>query len=309
MKILVTGASGLLGRAIRKAAEDRWTGHEVLWSTRQDADLSDKGEVQSLLQKFSPDLVVNAAGAVGGILRNVNEPADLLLQNCILDSILISEARRAGVKKYLNFGSNCMYPSASPRPLDVSELFKGPVEPTNHAYAQAKLSALTACSIIDQNQEHAYKTLILSNLYGTHDNFEALGGHLLGAIVTKLLTALEGEEREVMVWGSGKPRREFTHADDVGDWLVQNIERIDEFPSIMNLGSGREESVQRLHEIAAVETGVKVKFFNDHSLPDGVDGKLLNSSVASERFDWDPQVSLEQGIKQVFWARQSRVKL
>lgn len=309
MKILVTGASGLLGEAIRKAAKDKWIGHEVLWSTRQDADLSDKREVQGLLQKFRPDLVVNAAGTVGGILRNVNEPADLLLENCMLDSILISEARSAGVKKYLNFGSNCMYPSSSPTPLDVNELFKGPVEPTNHAYAQAKLSALTACSIVDQYESHSYKTLILSNLYGTHDNFEALGGHLLGAIVTKLISALESEEREVMVWGSGKPRREFTHADDVGDWLVQNIERIDEFPSIMNLGSGREESVQRLHEIAAGETGAKVKFINDHSLPDGVGGKLLDSSVAIERFDWAPKVSLEQGIRQVFWSRQFEVKL
>lgn len=297
--ILVLGSSGLLGSALKKLAAESWEGIPVFWANRASADLRNRTEVARLFHETKPSIVINCAAVVGGIGKNTSQPLKMIIENLQMDANVIEASNQHKVNAYLNFSSNCVYPTSAPRPLHPSTLFSGEVEATNFGFAHAKLAALAACGIQNVVGEGSYKTLILSNLYGTSDDFSPQNSHLVGAVATKVLNALREGSEDVSVWGSGRPMRELTFAEDVADFVVKNVGRIPKFPPVMNLGSGIEYSVAELHQIAMklVELDLELSF--DLSRPDGVTSKLLDSSVARRDFGWLPKTSIFEGLSLV----------
>lgn len=295
-RLLVLGSSGLLGSAIRRRSKESWEELDVFWADRSNGDLRDKQQVVELFESASPDTVVNCAGVVGGIGRNISEPETLLLENLQIDSNVIEAALRFGVRRFINFSSNCAYPIGADRPLQPNSLYQGPMESTNHGYAQAKVSAMLACELISAKTGFAFRTLVLSNLYGPGDNYSRDQSHLVGAIVSKVIAALEAGEQQLEVWGTGEPLREFTYVDDIADFVIRHIDKLAEFPKVMNLGSGEERSVAQLHELALSIVDHRLQLVFDYSRPDGIYSKLLDSSHAIRNFGWNPATSIEVGM-------------
>ena len=306
-KVLVLGSSGLLGSAIRRRSEESWEELDVFWADRSHGDLRDKRQVVELFESASPDTVVNCAAVVGGIGRNTSEPETLLLENLQIDSNVIETARMFGVRKFLNFSSNCAYPVAAARPLHPNSLYQGPMESTNLGYAQAKVSAMLACELISAKTGFAFRTLVLSNLYGPGDNYSSDQSHLVGAIVSKVLAALETGKQQLEVWGTGAPLREFTYVDDIADFVILHIDKIDGFPNVMNLGSGEERTVAQLHELALSIVDHHLPLVFDYSRPDGIYSKLLDSSHAIRNFGWKPATSIEVGMGKLLSSYKSRL--
>lgn len=305
-RVLVLGSSGLLGSAIRRLSKGPWADLEVFWVTRQNADLREKDQVVSLFEGVRPDVVVNCAGVVGGIGKNISDSGTLLLENLQIDTNLIETSLKSGVTSYLNFSSNCTYAVDVDRPLHPRSLYQGRLEATNHAYAQAKISAMVACEIASNELGRTFRTLILSNLYGPGDNFSRDESHLVGAIVSKVLSAIESESETIKVWGTGRPLREFTYVDDVAEFIIRNIRSLHKFPPVMNLGSGEERSVVWLHELALLISEKKLGLVFDENRPDGVFSKILDSEHAIRFFDWSPKTRIEEGMRKVFHSFEPR---
>jgi GDP-L-fucose synthase len=297
-KILLTGGSGLVGKNIREhPSADKW---EILAPTRRDLDLTDLSSVSQLVKKHQPDIIIHAAGLVGGIKANIQDPLRFLDVNASIGRNIIMVAKDCNVSKLINLGSSCMYPKSVQSPLTEDKLMEGKLEPTNEGYALAKLFTTKLCQYISEESSNMhYKTLIPCNIYGRHDNFNLETAHLLPAIIQKIHTAKVNNLSTVRIWGDGTARREFLYAEDLAGAILLAAEDLHKIPNIMNIGFGLDYSVNEFYETVAEVLGWKGSLERDLSMPVGMTQKL-NGIDRQKEWGWKAQTSLETGIKRTY---------
>jgi GDP-L-fucose synthase len=275
--------------------------------TRANGDLSHAGSLLPALESFKPDVVIHTAAKVGGIQANLDNQSGFLMENLKIDTNVITDCINFGVQNYIQIGSSCMYPANYRQPLIESDLLQGPLEPTNEGYALAKIVGSKLCDFISQSRGYFYKTLIPSNLYGPGDNFHPSNSHLLASVIRKLDEAKNLGFKKVQVWGTGMARREFTYVEDLAFWIAQSVSRINEFPQYLNLGIGRDYTVREFYETARRVIGIEVELEFDTTKPEGMQRKLMDSSLAREKLGWNPKIDSEEGIRMTYeWFLRNR---
>lgn len=295
MKILITGASGMVGRNVLESPRSK--NYELFTPSHKELDLLDKEAVAAYLEKNPPDMVIHAAGVVGGIAANTRQPLKFLVENLDMGRNVIYGAYRAGVKKFINLASSCMYPRNHETPLTEDMILTGELEPTNEGYALAKIACARMCDYITrENPDFQYKTLIPCNIYGRWDKFIGDRAHMIPAVIHKLYCAVEEGQDEIEIWGDGSARREFMYAGDLADCIWQAVERFDELPSLMNVGTGEDYSVDEYYQTIAQVVGFKGTFTHDLTKPAGMKRKLTDI-MRMKDFGWQPQMTLTEGIK------------
>ncbi|MEM9497680.1 MAG: GDP-L-fucose synthase [Pseudomonadota bacterium] len=298
MKILLTGGRGMVGRALlaHEAASD----HDILAPERAALDLTDRTAVMRAVSDARPDLVIHAAGRVGGIQANIAQPVAFLTENMDMGANIVLAARDAAVPRLLNLGSSCMYPRNAPNPLREDSLGQGQLEPTNEGYGLAKLAVARLCAFVGREDPAlAYKTLIPCNLYGLHDKFDPAVSHLVPAIIRKVHDAKQNGADSVEIWGDGTARREFMFSDDLADGVWTAVARFEALPDMMNIGLGHDHSINDFYAEAADVMGWHGSFRHDLTRPAGMTQKLL-SVDRQEAFGWRPRTSLAEGIARTY---------
>lgn len=296
--ILITGGNGMVGRNFRALCEAR--GLALLSPASRDLDLLDARATLSYLKAHRPDIVIHAAGRVGGIEANIAAPVAFLAENWTMGQNLVLAAREAGVRKLVNLGSSCMYPANSPDPLQEDAILSGPLEPTNEGYALAKCAVARLCQYICcETLDLCYKTLIPSNLYGPYDSFDPARSHLVPAIIHKLHQAKVSGTETVEIWGSGEARREFLYAGDLAEALLMAVEKFESLPDLLNIGTGRDFTVNEHYRIAAEVIGYTGAFTHDLSRPTGIRRKLLDVSRATG-WGFTARTGLAEGIARTY---------
>lgn len=297
-KLLLTGGSGMVGRNIR--AHSRAANWEILAPSSRTLDLTDAGAVRDYIAETKPDLVIHAAGRVGGIQANMANPVSFLEENTAMGRNIVMAAWQGGVRRLINLASTCMYPREAQNPLREEMILSGPLEPTNEGYALAKIMTMRLCEYIRREDPQAqYKTLIPCNLYGLHDTFDPKASHLLPAVIHKLHVARETGQAEVDIWGDGTARREFMFAGDLADAVLRAAEDIEALPDAMNVGLGHDHSINDYYRVAAEVIGWQGRFTHDLSKPVGMKQKLC-ATDRQEAWGWRAQTSLEEGLAQTY---------
>ncbi|GGN04519.1 GDP-L-fucose synthase [Thermus composti] len=306
-KIYVAGHRGLVGSAIlRKLRAEGYT--NLVTRTRQELDLRDQAAVNRFFEEERPEYVFLAAAKVGGILANSTYPADFIRDNLLIQTHVIDAAYRYGVKKLLFLGSSCIYPKYAPQPLKEGYLLTGPLEPTNEPYAVAKIAGIKMCQAYRRQYGFNAISLMPTNLYGPGDNFDLTTSHVLPALIRKFHEAKEEGRKEVVVWGTGTPRREFLHVDDLADAALFLMEHY-ESEEIINVGVGEDISIRELAELIARIVGFEGEIVYDTTKPDGTPRKLLDTSRLFA-LGWRPKIPLEEGIRQTYrWFLEHRAEV
>ena len=273
---------------------------EVLAPRSKELDLRDFAAVKDYLDKHCPDMVIHAAGKVGGIQANMREPVGFLLENLDMGRNIVWASRQTGVKQLINLGSSCMYPRNNNEPMHEELVLKGELEPTNEGYALAKVVTARLCEyIIREDARFQYKTLIPCNLYGRHDKFDPAHSHLIPAIIHKVHQAKVAGEDQVEIWGDGTARREFMYAGDMADFLVNAINDFETLPIMLNVGLGYDYSINEYYKAAATVMGYSGAFIYDLTKPVGMARKLLNVD-RQQAWGWNAQFSLNSGIEKSY---------
>lgn len=295
MKILLTGASGMVGRNVTESPRSR--DYELLTPSHKELDLTAKAAVTAYLEKTRPDMVIHAAGTVGGIAANSQRPLKFLTENLDMGRNIIGGAYLAGVKKFLNLGSSCMYPRNHDTPLTEDMILTGELEPTNEGYALAKIACARMCSYITrENSAFRYKTLIPCNIYGRWDKFTGDRAHMIPAVIRRLSQAVDDGKDTIAIWGDGTARREFMYAGDLADCIWLAVERFDELPELMNVGLGVDYSVDEYYAAIAKAVGYGGAFTHDLTKPAGMKRKLTDVTRMNQ-FGWRPRTNLADGIR------------
>lgn len=268
---------------------------KLIGRTRAELDLLDTRAVGEFFQTTRPDYVLLAAAKVGGIEANRSQPVDFLLQNLQIQNNIISSAFATGVRKLLFLGSSCIYPKEAPQPIREEHLLTGPLEPTNEWYALAKIAGIKLCQAFRRQHGCDYISAMPTNLYGPNDNYDLQSSHVLPALIRKFTEARESGLNSVECWGSGTPRREFLHADDLADACLHLLDHYSE-ESHINVGSGSDVSIRELAELVREITGFQGEIRWDTTRPDGTMRKLMDSSRMLA-MGWRPKVSLREGIE------------
>lgn len=284
----------MLGSALSFAAITAT--HEVLTPTRDELDLLDRSQVLGYFEKNNPEVVIHTAARVGGIAANIEHPVEFLAENIEIDSHVLGAAQHFGVRKLVYVGSSCMYPRDIPNPLKVDQLFSGKLEPTNEAYAIAKLAGSKHVQLVAETTGWAWRNFIPSNLYGPRDHFSPDRSHLLAAVIQKVVVARRTGAASVNMWGDGSVRREFTYVEDVAEFMVQSLATLDSFPTYMNVGSGVDYSVLDYYKLIVEELQANVDIIPDTSKPVGMTQKLLDVQTAIS-FGWQPRTNIKDGIR------------
>ena len=294
-KLLITGATGMVGRNIlEKLDEDSW---DVLKPTSSELDLQNANAVERYLQKEMPQAVIHTAGLVGGIESNLKYPVEYLDTNNIIGRNVIVSSWRAGIKTLLNLGSSCMYPRGVDGTLKEDMILSAPLEPTNEGYALAKIMSAKLCEYIHrEDSSFQYKTIIPCNLYGRYDKFEPNRSHLIPAIIHKVHMAKMNGDTQIDIWGDGTARREFMYAGDLADAVLKAKNDMAGVPSLMNCGAGVDYEVNYYYQCAAEIIDWEGRFSHDLSKPTGMKRKLCDVS-RQEQWGWRPKTDLIDGIK------------
>jgi len=292
-KIAVTGYRGMVGSGICRRLKQN-AGVEILPLDIDIVDLCDQAAIFAWLKREKPDAIIHAAGKVGGIEANRTQQAAFLYLNMAMAANIVEGARRAEVPRLLFLGSSCIYPRLAKQPITEDALLTGPLEPTNEGYAIAKITGLKLCQYYRQNYGLCYHSAMPTNLYGTGDNYAVRGSHVLPAMIRKFDDAREAGAKEVTLWGSGTPLREFMHVDDLADACVF-LATIENPPDLVNVGSGREVTIRGLAEIVNAATGANAELKFDTSMPDGTPRKLLDLTLLHS-LGWRAKISLEDGV-------------
>ena len=303
-RVYVAGHRGMVGSALvrRLAREDC----QILTASRSEVDLRNQQAVDRWFDEHRPDVVFLAAARVGGIYANNAQPGDFLYDNLALQTNLIEAARRVQVAKLLFFGSSCIYPRLAPQPMPESCLLTGSLEPTNQWYAIAKIAGLKLCEAYRRQYGCDFISVMPTNLYGPGDNFDPLTSHVLAALIVKIDDAVRCGHDRVVIWGTGTPRREFLHVDDLADAAVFLIKNWSSDEHI-NIGTGQDLSVAELARKIARIIGFEGNFVFDPSKPDGTPRKLLDVSELNA-LGWRYRTDLESGIRQTYdWYRREKV--
>jgi GDP-L-fucose synthase len=295
-RIWVAGHKGMVGSAIvrRLAAEDC----EVITVDRSEVDLIRQAEVDAWLRNVRPDAIVMAAAKVGGILANDTHPAEFLYQNMMIEANVIEAAHRADVGRLLFLGSSCIYPKFAAQPIMEDALLTGPLEPTNEWYAVAKIAGIKLCQAYRKQYGRDYISAMPTNLYGPCDNFDPQTSHVLPALIRKAHEAKEQGLPELVIWGSGSPRREFLHVDDCADALVHLL-KVYSGNEHVNVGSGDDLTIRELAGVVARVVGFAGRVKTDPTKPDGTPRKLM-SGARLAALGWRPRIELEPGIRETY---------
>jgi len=298
LRIFLTGGGGMVGRNL---LEHPAIGEfEVLAPRSGELDLRDFKSVQAYLHKHQPDMVIHAAGKVGGIQANMREPVGFLLENLDMGRNIVWGTRQAGIRQLINLGSSCMYPRNHSEPLREEMVLKGELEPTNEGYALAKVVTARLCEyIMREDATYQYKTLIPCNLYGRHDKFDPEHSHLVPAIIHKVHHAKSTGQTAVEIWGDGTARREFMYAGDLADALVRSIKEFETMPAMMNVGLGHDYTINEYYQTAADVMGYTGIFVHDTSKPIGMARKLV-SVERQQAWGWNAQSDLRTGIERTY---------
>lgn len=295
MRILITGGSGMIGRNILESLLS--FNYNILSPNSNELDLTNFNKTIKYINGFKPDLIIHAAGRVGGIQANVNQPVNFLVTNLDIGRNIIIAARQAGIKKLLNLGSSCMYPRNTLNPLKEEMILQGELEPSNEGYALAKIITTRLCDYIHrENPKFQYKTMIPCNIYGRFDNFDPEESHLIPAIINKLHQAIKEEKKEVEIWGDGKARREFMYADDLADAISYALSHFDEMPSQINIGVGEDHTINEYYSIVASIMSFQGTFTHNLDKPTGMLQKLV-SIERQTAWGWKPKMNLHEGLK------------
>lgn len=296
-RIYVAGHRGLVGSAIvRRLAREGFT--NLLTASREEVDLRHQGEVEAWFRAARPEYVFLVAGTVGGILANSTRPAEFLYDNLMIHGTVVHAAWQTGVKRLLYLGSSCIYPRMAPQPMREEHLLTGPLEPTNEPYAVAKIAGIRLCQAYRTQYGCDFISAMPTNLYGPGDNFDLVSSHVLPALIRRFHEAKEAGEREMVVWGTGAPRREFLHVDDLADACLFLMRQYGEAEHI-NVGTGEEVTIRELAEAVrdAVAPGIELRF--DPEKPDGMPRKLLDVSRL-HALGWKHTIGLREGIASTY---------
>jgi GDP-L-fucose synthase len=296
-RVYVAGHHGLVGGAILRRLESAGFSDLVV-RTRGELDLADRCAVREFFDAERPEYVFLAAAKVGGIIANRTYPADFIRENLEVQTNVIDAAYRAGVRKLLFLGSSCIYPQLAPQPLKEEYLLTGPLEPSNEAYAVAKIAGITMVKSYRRQYGFSGISLMPTNLYGPGDNFDLETSHVLPALIRKFHEANETHAAQVVIWGTGTPRREFLHVDDLADAAVFLMQRYDD-EEILNVGVGEDLRIDELAALVASVVGYEGEMVYDTTKPDGTPRKLLDVSRLFS-LDWRPKIGLREGIEETY---------
>lgn len=299
-KIYIAGHRGLVGSAIKRKLEELGF-TSLIYRSHQELDLERQQPTEEFFQQERPEYVFLAAARVGGIMANKTYPAEFIYSNLAAQINVIHSSYRYGVKKLLFLGSSCIYPKYSPQPMKEEHLLTSHLEPTNEAYAIAKIAGLKMCRYYNEQFGTNYISVMPTNLYGPNDNYDPQNSHVLPAFILKFYQAKIQNLPEVTVWGTGSPRREFLHVDDLADaviFLMQNYDQHD-IGEIINIGCGQDISIKDLAGKIRDVVGYTGKVHWDTSKPDGTPRKLLDISKIV-KLGWQPKISLDEGLKSVY---------
>ncbi len=295
-RVFVAGHRGMVGSAlVRRLASENC---EVLTVPRQAVDLRDQSAVTAWFTQHRPQVVFMAAATVGGIYANDTRPGDFLFDNLAIATNVVDAAYRSDVEKLMFFGSTCIYPRLAPQPMPEDALLTGPLEPTNEWYAVAKIAGLKLCEAYRRQHGRDFVSVMPTNLYGPGDNFDPLSSHVLPALLRRIGEAARASRPTVEIWGSGEPRREFLHVDDLADAAVFLMRNWSEDQHI-NIGCGSDISIAELARLIARIVGFDGDFVFDRSKPDGAPRKLVDVSKLTA-LGWRPRIDLEPGIRDVY---------
>jgi GDP-L-fucose synthase len=296
-KIYVAGHRGMVGSAItRKLKQEGFS--SLILKTSAEMDLRNQASVQAFFEQEKPDFVFMAAAKVGGILANNTYRADFLYDNLMIQNNIIHAAYQAGVKKLMFLGSSCIYPKLAPQPLKEEYLLTGELEPTNEPYAIAKIAGIKLCDAYRSQYGCNFISVMPTNLYGPNDNYDLNNSHVLPALIRKFHEAKKNGEPSVVLWGTGKPRREFLHADDLADACFFLMQHYNE-PGFVNIGTGEDSEIRELALMVKDIVGYTGDIVNDLTKPDGTPRKLMDVGKL-HKMGWKARISLEDGIRQVY---------
>lgn len=305
-KTYVAGHRGMVGGAILRTLQAR--GHtDIITRTHAELDLTDQAAVRTFMQAERPDVVILAAAKVGGILANNSYPAEFIYENLMIEANVIHQSFAAGVTRLLQLGSSCIYPRAVSQPMREDALLTGVLEPTNEPYAIAKIAGIKLCESYNRQHGTDYRSVMPTNLYGPGDNFHPENSHVLPALIRRFHEAAQSGAEEVMIWGTGTPRREFLHVDDMAaaSLFVLDLPKADyeantqPMLSHINVGSGIDISIFELAQKVAANTGYTGRIVTDPSKPDGTPRKLMDVSRLTQ-MGWSAQIGLDQGLAETY---------
>jgi GDP-L-fucose synthase len=314
-RIFVAGHRGLVGSAICRGLQQRGYSN-LLLRTHVELDLTDRRAVHTFFEQQKPEYVFLAAAKVGGILANDTYPADFIRENLEIQTSVIDASYRSGVERLLFLGSSCIYPKLAPQPIKEEYLLTGPLEPTNRAYALAKIAGVEMCWSYNRQYGTRYLAAMPTNLYGPGDNFDPKVSHVLPALMRKVVKAKRSGEHRLVVWGTGKPRREFLYSDDLADACIHllnlpesefcHLIKRDDAP-LINIGTGEDLTIRELAELVAKVLEFDCEILLDTSRPDGTPQKLLDVSRVHS-LGWKARTSLAEGIRLTYQAARPQLE-
>lgn len=297
-RVWVAGHRGMVGSAVvRRLARENC---EIITAGRDKADLKRQSAVEAFLKEARPDVVVMAAAKVGGILANDTYPVDFLYDNLMIEANIVEASHQVGVEKFLFLGSSCIYPKFAEQPIREDSLLTGSLEPTNEWYAIAKIAGIKLAQAYRKQYGHDYISAMPTNLYGPGDNFDLNSSHVMPALIRKAHEAKLRGDKEIVMWGTGRPRREFLHADDCADALVFLLKNYSDHEHV-NVGSGEDVSILELTKLVCAVVGFQGEIVHDLTKPDGTPRKLMSADKL-RGMGWRPQVGLEEGIAATYTA-------
>jgi GDP-L-fucose synthase len=314
-RIYVAGHRGLVGSAIVRALTGRGF-NELIVRSHAELDLTKADEVTQFFERERPDYVFLAAAKVGGILANDTYPADFIRENLAIEANVIDASYRSGVKRLLFLGSSCIYPKLCPQPIKEEYLLTGPLEPTNRAYALAKIAGVEMCWSYNRQYGTRYLAVMPANIYGPGDNFHLSNSHVLPALIRKVVQAKMAGARQLEVWGTGTPRREFLYSDDLAEACVYLMSLPEhrfagllsaDVPPLINVGTGEDLTIRELAEIVSGTLGFNGELVFDRSKPDGTPRKLLDVSRLAA-LGWKAQTTLPEGIRLTYESTRSELE-
>jgi GDP-L-fucose synthase len=294
LKIYIAGHRGMVGSACWRLLESKGFTN-IIGKTSKELDLRDQSQVESFIKEENPDIIIDAAAKVGGILANDTYPYEFLMDNMLIQNNLIRAAHQNNVPKFIFLGSSCIYPKMAPQPLKEEYLLTGPLEPTNEWYAIAKISGVKLIEALRKQYNRDYVALMPTNLYGPNDNFDLQSSHVLPAMIRKFYEAKENDHAPVTLWGTGTPKREFMHVDDLAQAVLFAMEN--KLPeTLYNIGTGKDLSIKELAEMIQKTIGHQGDIVWDDSKPDGTPRKLMDVSLMKNT-GWQFSIELQPGVE------------
>ena len=305
LKIFIAGHKGMVGASLYNYfTKNNIT--KIITATRKQLDLQNPGNVDKFIRKNKPDVIINCAGKVGGILANSTYPTEFLYENIYIQTNLIKSAYKNKVKHFINLGSSCIYPKNAKQPIKEKYLLSSELEKTNEAYALSKIVGLKACQFYNEQYQTNYITLMPCNLYGPNDNYDSKNSHFIPALIKKIVNGKSKKMKTVEVWGSGKPKREIMHVDDLASAIffilnkkISNKKKFNKFLKdncVINVGSGQEYSIKEFATLISTLSSKKTKFKFNRKFPDGTKRKILDNSLLN-KLGWKPTISVKDGLK------------